>query len=172
MNHNLQNKSKRLAFLLRHDTEYLFEEHGWRNVCDLISNHGYSMDELLDIVVNNDKQRYEFNDDKSRIRARQGHSVKVDVELKEVTPPDVLYHGTATRFIDSIRKIGLVKGTRQHVHLSFTEDTALNVGSRHGEPVILTIIAKQMVADGIKFYLSNNGVWLTDFVDVKYIGGL
>lgn len=162
-------KGKRLSFLLRHDKEYNFDKHGWREVSDLIKNHHYTIDELNEIVETNDKKRYEFSEDKKKIRARQGHSIEVDVELKETTPPDVLYHGTATRFLVSIYTKGIIKGTRQHVHLSETEEIAKNVGERHGNPYVLTIDAKKMYMDGCKFYLSNNGVWLTDFVDRNYI---
>lgn len=161
-------RGKELAFLLRHDKEYKFDKHGWREVSDLIKNHHYTMDELNEIVETNDKKRYEFSDDKKKIRARQGHSIAVDVELKETTPPNVLYHGTATRFIGSINKKGILKGTRQHVHLSETINIAKNVGKRHGTPCVFEIDTKQMFDDGCKFYLSNNGVWLTDFVDKKY----
>lgn len=161
-------RGKELAFLLRHDKEYKFDKHGWREVSDLIKNHHYTMDELNEIVETNDKKRYEFSDDKKKIRARQGHSIAVDVELKETTPPDVLYHGTATRFISSINKHGILKGTRQHVHLSETISIAKNIGKRHGKPCVFEIDSKQMFDDGCKFYLSNNGVWLTDFVDKKY----
>ena len=94
-NHKLIQRGKRLSFLLRHDREYAFDEHGWREVKDLTENHGYTMEELEEIVATNNKQRYEFSEDRTRIRARQGHSIQVDVELKETTPPEVLYHGTA-----------------------------------------------------------------------------
>lgn len=161
-------RGKELAFLLRHDKEYKFDKHGWREVSDLIKNHHYTMDELNEIVETNDKKRYEFSEDKKKIRARQGHSIAVDVELKETTPPDVLYHGTATRFISSINKKGILKGNRQHVHLSETISIAKNVGKRHGNPCVFEIDSKQMFDDDCKFYLSNNGVWLTDFVDKKY----
>ena len=162
-------KSKRLAFLLRHDEEYQFDEHGWREVSDLIANHGYTMELLDEIVKTNIKKRYEYSEDKSKIRARQGHSINVDVELKETTPLDMLYHGTAETTVPAILKEGIIKGSRLHVHLSQTEETAVNVGKRQGEPTILRIDAKQMSEDGIKFYLSNNGVWLTDYVDAKYV---
>lgn len=108
-NKDLVRKGKHLAFLLRHDTKYQFDEHGWREVSDLIKNQGYTMQELEEIVETNNKKRYKFSDDKKKIRARQGHSIPVDVELKETTPPDVLYHGTATRFLDSILKQGILK---------------------------------------------------------------
>ena len=162
-------RGKHLAYLLRHDKHYRFDEHGWREVSDLMENHGYTMDELEEIVATNNKQRYEFSEDKTRIRARQGHSVEVDVELEETTPPDVLYHGTATTAVESIMRQGLLKGKRMHVHLSATVETATNVGKRHGTPVILRVDARRMYEDGVKFFLSRNGVWLTDFVDVKYI---
>ena len=126
--------------------------------------------ELLDeIVETNNKKRYEYSEDKTKIRARQGHSINVDVELKETTPPGILYHGTAETTVPAIMKEGIKKGSRLHVHLSQTEETAVNVGKRHGKPAVLRINAKQMSEDGIKFYLSNNGVWLTDFVSLKYI---
>lgn len=166
---NLIRKSKHLAFLLRHDTEYKFDEHGWREVKDLVRNHGYTKAELEEIVATNDKQRYEFNDLHTKVRARQGHSINVDVELQETVPPDVLYHGTATRFLSSIYKEGIKSETRQYVHLSPTVEIATKVGSRHGTPYVLTIDSKKMYEDGIKFYLSRNGVWLTKFVDAKYI---
>jgi putative RNA 2'-phosphotransferase len=166
---DLIRKSKHLAFLLRHDTEYQFDEHGWRDVKDLIKNHGYMMAELEDIVANNDKQRYEFNTQHTKIRARQGHSINVDVELQENVPPDILYHGTATRFLSSIYDKGILGETRQYVHLSPTKEIATKVGSRHGKPYVLGIDCKRMVSDGIKFYLSRNGVWLTKYVDPKYL---
>lgn len=166
---NLVKKGKQLSFLLRHDTEYQFDKHGYREIKDLIKNHGYTKDELIELVETNDKQRYEFNNDKTKIRARQGHSINVDVELKETTPPDVLYHGTATRFFDSIMKTGINKMSRNYVQLSTDIDTATTVGSRHGTPIILKVDSRKMSDDGIKFYLSNNNVWLTEYVDTKYI---
>ena len=160
---------KRLSYLLRHDKDYSFDKHGWRDVSDLIKNHHYTMQELEEIVETNDKKRYEFSDDKKKIRARQGHSVNVDVELEEKTPPDILYHGTATKFLESIYKNGINSGNRLFVHLSNDEETAKKVGSRHGTPYVLKIDANRMFNDGNKFYLSNNDVWLTKFVDKKYI---
>ena len=165
-------KGKLLAFLLRHDKMYDFDQHGWRKVSDLTENHAFTVSELEEIVENDNKNRYEFSDDKNYIRARQGHSISVDVDLDEKTPPDVLYHGTASRFISSIMDQGIMKMTRLYVHLSPTFDTAVNVGKRHGSPAVLTIDSKKMAADGCKFYLSRNGVWLTDFVDVKYINSI
>lgn len=164
-------KGKRLAFLLRHDKDYQFDEHGWREVADLIANHGYTKELLDEIVETNNKKRYEYSEEKSKIRARQGHSANVDVELKLMTPPDILYHGTAETTVSAIMKEGIIKGTRLHVHLSQTEETAVNVGKRHGKPVVLRINARQMHEDGIVFYISNNGVWLTEYVHPKYLIG-
>lgn len=166
---NLIRKGKQLSFLLRHDTEYRFDEHGYRDVQDLVQNHGFTKDEIVELVETNDKQRYEFNDDKSKIRARQGHSVNINVDLKETLPPDVLFHGTATRFLPSIKEKGILKMSRNYVQLSENFDIAMEVGKRHGKPVVLAVDTKTMREDNVKFYLSNNNVWLTEFVDSKYI---
>jgi putative RNA 2'-phosphotransferase len=166
---DLVRKGKQLSFLLRHDTEYKFDEHGYREVSDLVKNHGFTKTELIEIVETNDKQRYEFDSTKNKIRARQGHSVSINVDLKEMNPPAQLYHGTATRFLDSIMYGGIKKMSRNYVQLSEDITTALSVGKRHGKPVILVIDCKKMKDNGIKFYLSNNNVWLTDFVDARYI---
>ena len=168
-NNNLISRSKRLAFLLRHDKAYPFEEHGWRETADLIANHGYTMEELMKIVSTNNKQRYEFSDDMTRVRARQGHSIQVDVELDEMVPPDLLYHGTGEQFLASIMEQGINRGNRLHVHLSDSCEAAINVGKRHGKPVVLVIDVRRMAEDNCHFYLSRNGVWLTSFVDVRYI---
>ena len=169
----LTTKGKELAFLLRHDKEAfdkgLIDQNGWRSVSELTSDNGYSVNLLEEIVNTNNKKRYEFNEDHTKIRARQGHSINVDVELTESIPPSTLYHGTSTKALESIYKQGILKGERLYVHLSKDEETALKVGSRHGTPYVLKIDSEQMYKDGIKFYLSNNGVWLTDYVDVKYI---
>lgn len=171
MNKGIINLGKELAFLLRHDKEAfskgLIDHNGWRNVSELLSL-GYTQETLDEIVETNDKKRYEYNQDKSKIRARQGHSIPVDVELKETVPPGILYHGTATRFLDSINKSGLLPKDRLYVHLSPDFETAIKVGSRHGKPTVITIDCKKMVADGHKFYLSNNGVWLTGPIKPKY----
>lgn len=138
----------------------------------MVANHGFTMEELRKIVATNNKQRYEFSEDMTRIRAKQGHSIQVDVELAEATPPDKLYHGTAKAFVESIVSQGILKGKRLYVHLSTTIDMATKVGERHGEPAVLIIDAKRMHEDGVKFFLSCNGVWLTEFVDVNYIIGV
>ena len=165
----LINLGKRLSFLLRHDTSYQFDEHGYRDVNELVEKQGFTKELLDAIVETNDKKRYEFSEDKKKIRARQGHSINVNVELNEAVPPDELFHGTAVRFIDSIEENGINSGTRQYVHLSKDRETAVNVGKRHGRPCIIIIDTKQMAKDNKTFYLSNNDVWLTKFVDKKYI---
>lgn len=162
-------KSIELAFLLRHDKSYSFDKHGWREVEDLIKNHGYTISMLDDIVENNNKKRYEYSPDKKFIRARQGHSVQVDVELDEKIPPKILYHGTSESTVPNIMKEGIKKQSRLYVHLSTDKDTAVNVGSRHGKVHVLGIDSKRMSEDGVKFYLSRNNVWLTDYVDPKYL---
>lgn len=171
---DINERGKELAFLLRHDKSYKFDEHGWREVSDLITNHGYTVEELDEIVETNNKKRYEYSNDKTLIRARQGHSVPVDVELDEAIPPDVLYHGTPNDevVLNSIIEKGLIKGSRLHVHLSDTEETAKNVGRRRGVPFVIEVDTKSMKEDGIKFYLSRNGVWLTDYVAPKYLVNL
>lgn len=165
----MHNKSRKLAYLLRHDKEYGFDRRGWRAVADLVENHGYTFDELCHIVESNDKQRFEFSDNMSMIRARQGHSVHVDVELEEKEPPAILYHGTAKKNIESIFNNGISPGKRLYVHLSAEKETAIKVGKRHGEPAVLAIDTKRMRENGIKFYLSRNGVWLTEFIDSKFL---
>ena len=126
------------------------------------------MEILEEIVKTDSKQRYSFNQDKTLIRANQGHSVLVDVELKEQEPPEFLYHGTAARFLKSIEAEGLKSMSRLYVHLSNDVETALTVGKRHGEAVLLKVYSGDMYRDGEKFYLSENGVWLTKKVDSKY----
>ncbi len=170
----LKRKSKYISKLLRHDPEDLrMDKNGWVNVDDLMDKIGVTLPELEDIVDNNNKKRFEFDDDllRTRIRARQGHSksMKVDVQLPVKTPPNVLYHGTTNKAVDAIMKSGLQPMSRQHVHLSVDVNTAINVGSRHGKPFILTIDAEAMHKAGFKFYLSNNNVWLADEVPARYI---
>ena len=169
---NLNSKGKHLSYLLRHDMQAFednkIDENGWRSIEELCTL-GFSKEEIEDIVKTNNKNRYEYNEDKSKIRARQGHSIPVDVELKETDPPNSLYHGTATRFVDSIMREGIKSQSRLYVHLSSDVETAINVGKRHGIPIVLRVDTYRMKKDGIKFFLSNNGVWLTKFVDKKYL---
>lgn len=167
---------KYLSLILRHKPQIIgieLDKNGWADTEELINGVKnkfpyFNMEQLEHIVKTNDKKRYSFNEDKSKIRANQGHSLNVDVELKEVQPPEFLYHGTARRFLFSIMKNGLVPGSRIYVHLSHDEETAERVGRRHGEPVVLKIEAGKMNKDGFSFYLSENGVWLTKLVPAEY----
>jgi putative RNA 2'-phosphotransferase len=168
--------SKYLALILRHKPETIgisLDEHGWANVDELIAgisrDHTFNMEMLEEIVSTDNKQRYSFNEDKTLIRANQGHSIPVDVELEKVAPPEVLYHGSALKYEASIDTEGLIPKSRLYVHLSKDYDTAVNVGKRHGKPVIYRVKAGEMEKDGYDFYLSVNKVWLTKSVPVKYL---
>lgn len=169
--------SKFLSLVLRHHPErigLLLDGEGWADVEDLLKRaRGAGVPltrEVLDQVVrDNDKQRFTLDVENGRIRANQGHSIEVDLGLAALTPPPLLYHGTARRSLDSIHRSGLRAGGRRHVHLSATPETARTVGSRHGVPVVLTVKAGRMARDGQGFYRSANGVWLTDRVDVDYL---
>lgn len=166
-----------ISLVLRHKPDAAgiqLDEHGWANVDELIEgicNTGRIIDRavLEEIVRTDSKQRYSFNQERTMIRANQGHSIPVDVELEEKQPPQYLYHGTADRFLDSIMAEGLKPMSRLYVHLSKDEETAVKVGKRHGNPVVLRIKAEEMWKVGIKFYLSQNGVWLTRYVDKSWI---
>ena len=166
-----------ISLVLRHKPDaagIALDEHGWANVEELldgINNIGRKIDMgvLEEIVRTDHKQRYSFNEDKTLIRANQGHSIPVDVELKEEEPPEFLYHGTADRFIKAIMEEGLKPMSRLYVHLSKDIETAAKVGKRHGKPVILKVHSGQMCREGIRFYLSENGVWLTKKVEVRYL---
>lgn len=176
MSNNTQ-LSKFLSLVLRHKPETIglaLDENGWADVSELLekfnsSGTAITFDELKVIVDENTKKRFAFNDDFSKIRANQGHSIEVDLKLQAQTPPAILYHGTAVQNLESIKEKGLLKGERQHVHLSDNIATATQVGSRHGKPVVLEIDTAAMLADGHVFYLAENNVWLTDFVPAKYI---
>jgi putative RNA 2'-phosphotransferase len=124
---------------------------------------------LTEIIEQDDKQRYAFNADSTRIRANQGHSIKIDLGLESLSPPEYLYHGTALRFLASIQQHGLQRGKRDYVHLSPDEVTARKVGARHGEPIVLVVQSGQMHADGFTFYRAANGVWLTLYVPHEYL---
>lgn len=173
---NLTKTSRYISLILRHKPETIgisLDEHGWANVRELIDGvnktHKLDMKLLEEIVETDDKQRYSFNEDKTKIRANQGHSVDVDVELEEAVPPQYLYHGTATKYMDSIWKDGLVPKSRLYVHLSADMETATNVGERHGKPIVFRIRSKCMYLQGHKFYKSQNGVWLTKNVPVEFM---
>ena len=161
-----------IAYLLRHRPDaagLTLDEHGWAKTEDLLAVTALTMEELEKIVRTDEKQRYSFNADKTWIRANQGHSIQVDVELTEKKPPTVLFHGTAVRFRESIEAQGLLPGKRLYVHLSPDVETALNVGKRHGKPMVYRVNAGRMYGDGVVFYLSENGVWLTKTVSPEYL---
>ncbi|MGD1937975.1 MAG: RNA 2'-phosphotransferase [Cyanophyceae cyanobacterium] len=176
---SLTKLSKFLSLVLRHQPETIdlkLDPQGWADVDDLLIKmncHGQGIsinkDQLEKIVAENDKQRFCFNGDHTRIRANQGHSIAIDLSLSSQTPPELLFHGTATRFLDSIRQQGLLSQSRQYVHLSDKRITAETVGKRHGKPVILEVDSGEMTRQGLDFFLSNNGVWLTKFVPAHYI---
>lgn len=169
--------SKYMSLVLRHDPAaagVTLDAEGWVSVDDLLAgaaHHGRSFTraELEEVVRTSEKQRFALSSDRQRIRANQGHSVSVDLRLTPQPPPELLYHGTVERFVSSIMASGLDKQARQHVHLSPDIDTAIRVGSRRGEPVILKIAAGSMHADEFQFVCSENGVWLTERVPPQYI---
>lgn len=169
--------SKFLSLILRHQPESIglkLDENGWADVEELRAKSAkrriyFTPEELDEVVETNNKKRFAFNEDKTMIRASQGHSIDIDLALEAKQPPEFLYHGTAEANITSILEKGIEKRTRQHVHLSADKETATKVGMRHGKPVILTIRTGTMHQEGLSFYQSANGVWLTDFVDAKYI---
>jgi putative RNA 2'-phosphotransferase len=177
MDRRLITVSKFLAKHLRHAPEDLsltLQPGGWASVDDLLAaseriGSAITYDELIECVETNDKKRFSFDDAGDLIRANQGHSVEVDLQLEEKTPPDVLLHGTVERFIASIMAEGLKKGKRHHVHLSTNVETARKVGARRGKPIILRVDAAGMDGQGYKFFLSANGVWLTESVPANFL---
>ena len=165
-----------ISLILRHKPEVIgitLDEHGWADVQQLIAGvsktNPINMEILEEIVRTDDKQRYSFNEDKTLIRANQGHSIPVDVELPERTPPAILYHGTGEKYVPYIDQDGLIPKSRLYVHLTDKYDTAVAVGKRHGRPAVYEIDSAKMMEDGFIFYLSVNGVWLTKRVPVKYL---
>jgi putative RNA 2'-phosphotransferase len=178
MTRDLVSLSKFLSLVLRHEPEVIglkLDPQGWLDIDQLITKaneHGkkLSLELLHEVVATNDKKRFSLSDDGLRIRASQGHSIEgVELDLEPKTPPDSLFHGTVANFLDSIRVQGLLKRSRNHVHLSAEKETARKVGARRGKPIILTIAALPRHSDGFAFFQSANGVWLTDSVPVKYI---
>lgn len=169
--------SKYLSKHLRHTPERIgltLAIGGWVDVEDLLSAcaaHQFPITrgELEEVVATSDKQRFSFDETRTRIRANQGHSVEVDLQLDPQIPPDGLYHGTGEQSVPAILRSGLLKMSRHHVHLSRDVATARNVGMRHGRPVILAIAAAEMHRAGFTFYCSNNGVWLVDEVPPQYL---
>ena len=173
---SIQDTSKYISLILRHKPETIgitLDEHGWANVEELIDGisktQEFSMEMLEEIVRSDEKQRYSFNEDKTLIRANQGHSIPVDVELEKMKPPKYLYHGTGEKYRESIDLQGLIPKSRLYVHLSADIETAEKVGSRHGKPVVYRVSSGLMHKNGFDFYKSVNGVWLTAKVPAQYI---
>jgi len=179
MEGNLKKTSKFLSLVLRHNPGKIgieLDEAGWVLVDDLIdavrrNGRGIRMghDTLQKVVETNDKKRFEYSEDGLHIRARQGHSVTVELGDEQQTPPECLYHGTPEKFVTPIRTAGLLKMNRHAVHLSADYETATKVGSRRGKPVIIKVRALDMHADGHSFYLTGNGVWYTEHVPTDYL---
>ncbi|MBI3217985.1 MAG: RNA 2'-phosphotransferase [Bacteroidetes bacterium] len=173
----LTHLSKFLSLVLRHQPETIgiqLDQQGWVAVHELLeksARYGTPIDRAtLDVVVeSNSKKRFAFNEAGDKIRASQGHSVSVELGYESQQPPDILYHGTGEKSVASILSSGLEKRRRQHVHLSRDIETAMKVGQRHGKPVIFKVLAQQMHDEKYRFYISDNGVWLTDHVPVKYL---
>jgi putative RNA 2'-phosphotransferase len=177
MQSRLVSVSKFLSRVLRHQPGRVgieLDRAGWVAVADLLAacrahNFPLTREELEAVVRDNDKKRFAFDEDGTRIRASQGHSVRVELGYAPLAPPPVLYHGTASHLLASIRERGLVKGRRHHVHLSADAATAAKVGARHGEPHVIRVESERMHADGYEFYRSENGVWLAEHVPAKYL---
>lgn len=161
---------KRLAYLLRHDRDYPLSPNGWRDIGDLVEHHGFSNEQLLEIVAKSNKRRFEVSGDGCKIRALQGHSVDVDMHYENTMPPDLLFHGTSNSNLESIMAEGIRRMTRQYVQLSSDCSTAEMVGRRKGGScVVLEVDSRRMSADGISFYVSKNGVWLVESVPPQYV---
>lgn len=173
----LKRKSKFLALILRHKPEKIglkLDKQGWANIEELFqqakkAKFRLNHEELLYIVEHNNKKRFAINEAGTHIRASQGHSIEIDLGYKAEVPPAMLYHGTVEKFMPSILEKGLLKGNRHHVHLSPDIDTAKNVGSRRGKPVILLIQSRAMYHAGHPFFVSQNGVWLTEHVPPEFL---
>jgi putative RNA 2'-phosphotransferase len=171
--------SKFLSYVLRHQPEAIglvLDAEGWADVevlleCARLAGQVFSRHDLEQVVAGNDKQRFVLSPDGRRIRANQGHSVEVELQLPTIEPPAELFHGTALRFAVAIRAEGLKPGSRRHVHLSANEDTARAVGQRHGKPLVFRVASGAMARAGFDFFRSENGVWLTARVPPEYLEG-
>lgn len=169
--------SKFLSLVLRHQPETIgikLDQNGWTDVDTLLkksNSYGIKLDieTLKHIVETNSKKRFAFNDTRDKIRASQGHSVEIELGYTNQKPPEILFHGTDEKSVPSIIETGLDKRSRQHVHLSSDLDTATRVGQRHGKPFVFKVLAEQMYNDNFQFFISDNGVWLTDNVPTKYL---
>src|SRR5262245_8485662 len=177
MDKHLTSISKFLSYILRHRPDEIgiaLDPNGWVPIADLLASlsaqgRTITRAELDEVVATNPKRRFAISEDGLRIRASQGHSIEIDLGYEPAVPPELLFHGTATRLLELIRRQGLVKGARHHVHLSADESTARAVGERHGQSVVLMVRSGAMARDGLVFYISANGVWLADAVPYKYI---
>jgi putative RNA 2'-phosphotransferase len=169
--------SKFLSYVLRHKPDAIgltLDSRGWTSIDELITKSAaagtrFTRDDLLHVVTTSEKKRFSLSEDGQRIRAAQGHSVEVDLGLSPREPRSMRYHGTATRFVDAILSEGLKPQSRQQVHLSADEATASRVGQRHGKPVVLKVETIRMYAQGFKFFLADNGVWLTNRVPPAFL---
>jgi putative RNA 2'-phosphotransferase len=177
MKNELVEISKFLSYVLRHKPQavgIVLDAEGWVAIEELLSaasrdGRSITRQQLDEVVATNDKKRFSISSDGQQIRANQGHSIEVDLNLTPVTPPEQLYHGTVSRFLDSIKQKGLLRVNRQHVHLSADRETAIRVGQRRGKPLVLVIESGRMHREGFAFYLSENKVWLTDAVPPGYL---
>ena len=166
MNNQVHN-SKCLAYLLRHSD--LPDRNGWVRVGVLLNEMSITLPILHGIVAEDTKGRYEFSENESSVRALYGHSIDVDLGLEPTTPPMILYHGTAEKYLENIMKDGLKPRKRNYVHLSETKDLAIQVGARHGKPIVLAIDTEAMISAGYKFYQAQNGIWLTGDILPKFL---
>ena len=169
--------SKFLSLVLRHKPETIgiqLDQNGWTDISELIdksNKYGIQFDReiLKHIVATNSKKRFAVNDKFDKIRASQGHSIEIELGYKNQKPPEILFHGTSEKSVESILEKGLEKQNRQHVHLSSDIDTATKVGQRHGKPIVFLVLAEKMYGDNFEFFISENGVWLTENVPTKYL---
>ncbi len=174
----MSKESKFLSLILRHKPDEIglkLDAQGWADVDELLrhlkkAGRRLSREELVLIVESNDKKRFTLSEDGQSIRAAQGHSIEVDLNLEPRQPPPELYHGTATANLDAIFSTGLRPGRRNQVHLSHDQATAVKVGQRHGKPTVLRVDSAGMYAAGYVFFQADNGVWLTDSVPPDYLG--
>jgi len=178
MDKKLVHISKFLSMILRHRPEeagIVLDKNGWVDVDELIRLCGenlgvnFTKEQLRQMMEENDKPRFSFNEDETKIKANYGHSVPVDLALEPANPPEILYHGTAIRFLDSIQKEGIMRRARNYVHLSADEEAALEVGSRHGKPIVLNVYTGKMARDGFTFFKTNENTWLTEQVPKQYV---